>query len=104
MKYADIYITCKSGEAGKIARTLVQKKLAACVNILPCKSIYRWKGKIVQDKESILFVKTKTSLFGAVEREVKRLCSYSVPCILLTEIKKGHKPYLEWVEKETRKR
>ncbi len=104
MKYADIYITCKTSEAGKIARTLVQKKLAACVNILPCKSIYKWRGKVVQDKESVLFVKTKSSLFPAIEGEVKRLCSYSVPCILLLEIKKGHAPYLRWIEKETDKR
>jgi len=104
MRYADIYITCKTKEAPGIARSLVQKKLAGCVNILPCKSIYRWKGKIVEDKESILLVKTKASLFRAVEKEVKRLCSYSVPCILLTEIKKGHRPYLKWIEEETRKK
>ncbi len=102
MKFADIYITCKRKEARKIASTLVKKKLAACVNIFPCTSIYRWKGKIVEDKEAALFVKTKFSLFPAVEKEVKRLCSYSVPCIILTEIKKGHAPYLKWIEGETR--
>lgn len=103
-KFASIYITCRRKEAQRIASTLVQKKLAACVNILPFRSIYNWKGRVVQDKESALFVKTKSALFSAIEREVKKLCSYKVPCILLLEIKKGHVPYLRWVEKETSKR
>ncbi len=101
MKYADIYITVKSKEARKIADTLVKKKLAACVNIFPITSIYRWKGKIVQDKESALFVKTKAHLYEDIEKEVKKLCSYEIPCILLSEIK-GHKPYLNWLKKETK--
>ena len=102
-KFVSIYITCPIKEAKKIASSLVKKKLAACVNILSCRSVYRWKGKMVQDKESVLFVKTKSSLFSAIEKEVRKLCSYSVPCILLLEIKKGHGPYLRWVEGETKK-
>ena|SRR3989344_2384315 len=102
-RFASIYITCQRKEAKKIASSLVKKKLAACVNILPCRSIYRWKGKVAQGRESVLFVKTKSSLFSAIEKEVRKLCSYSVPCILLLEIKKGHGPYLRWVEGETKK-
>ncbi|MBU2496437.1 MAG: divalent-cation tolerance protein CutA [Nanoarchaeota archaeon] len=102
MKYVDIYITANKKEAKKIAKELVKKKLAACVNIFPITSIYKWKGKIIEDKELALFVKTKYTLFKDVEKEVKRLCSYDVPCILLSEIKKGHKPYLKWLKKETK--
>ena len=102
-KFASIYITCPIKEAKKIASSLVKKKLAACVNILSCRSVYRWKGKVAQGRESVLFVKTKSSLFSAIEKEVRKLCSYSVPCILLLEIKKGHGPYLRWVEGETKK-
>lgn len=102
MRYADIYITTKPKEAKKIAKELVKKKLAACVNILPIRSVYRWKGKIVEDKEAALIVKTKASLFKEIEKEVRKLCSYEVPCILMNRIEKGHKPYLDWLEKETK--
>ncbi len=102
MGYADVYITAKPKEAKKIAKELVKKKLAACVNIIPCRSIYSWKGKIFDEKERVLIAKTKSSLFKDIEKTVKQLCSYDVPCILLSRIEKGNLPYLKWIEEETK--
>ena len=102
MKYIDIYVTAKPSEANKIANVLVRKKLAACINLIPIKSIYRWKNKIVNDNEIALFIKTKASLYKEVEEQVKKLCSYKVPCILVSEVKQGNKEYLQWIDKETK--
>lgn len=101
MEFVDVYITTKPSEAKKIARELVKKRLAACVNIFPIRSVYRWKGKLFEEKEIALVVKTRKQLFKKIEKTVKSLCSYDVPCILLSKIEKGHKPYLDWIRKET---
>lgn len=100
MEFVDVYITTKPSEAKKLAKELVNKRLAACVNIFPIRSVYRWKGKLFDEKERALIVKTKMQLFNKIEKTVKDLCSYDVPCILLSKIEKGHKPYLNWM-KET---
>ena len=96
-----IYITCKDKkEAKKIGFSLVKNKLASCVNIFPIESIYRWQGKIVQEKEAVLIVKTLKKNFKKIEKEVKKLHSYSLPCILEIPIKRGNKEYLEWLRRE----
>ena len=100
MKYAEVYITTLPKEAKSIARELVKIRLAACVNILPFRSIYKWKRKIEEQKERILLVKTKTSLFKQIEKVVKELCSYDTPCILMNKIEKGNKEYLKWLGRE----
>lgn len=99
-----IYIICKNkDEAERIGSHLIEKRLAACVNIFPViESIYRWKGKIVKDKEAVLIVKTSKNNFQKVEMEVKKIHSYSVPCILGIPIGRGNKDYLNWLEKEIR--
>jgi periplasmic divalent cation tolerance protein len=85
-----IYITCKNkAEAKKIAIFLVKKRLAACCNIFPIESIYWWRSKIVKDKEVVLIVKTLKKNFKKIEKEVKRLHSYTVPCILEISISQG---------------
>ena len=96
-----IYITCKDKkEAEKIGLDLVKKRFAACCNIFPIKSIYRWENKIVNDKEVVLIVKTLKKNFKKIEKEVKRLHSYKVPCILEIPIARGNKDFLSWLEKE----
>jgi periplasmic divalent cation tolerance protein len=103
MKHSIIYITCRdSAEAERIGKALVEKRLAACVNIIPeTTSLYRWEGKIQEERESLLLVKTRTSLTGKITKIVKSLHSYSTPCIISLPITKGDKDYLEWIEKET---
>ena len=96
-----IYITCPNKkEAKKIGLFLIKKRLAACCNIFPIESIYWWQNKIVKDKEAVLIVKTLKKNFKKIEKEVKKLHSYTVPCILEIPIIKSSQDFLNWLEKE----
>ncbi len=99
-----VFATCGSeGEALKIANSLVEERLAACVNLIsPVRSIYRWEGKIWDEKEWILIIKTQKERFGELERKVKSLHSYSVPEIIGLPIVEGASSYLEWLEEMTK--
>ncbi len=89
-------------EARKIAKVLVSRKLAACVNILPrVESIYTWKGKAEISREALLTVKSRKSLFGKIEKAVKGLHSYECPEIIALPIADGSKGYLKWIEEST---
>ena len=94
-----VYVTSgDTDESKKIARTLVEKRLAACVNLLPqVRSFYRWEGKIQDDPESLLVIKTSRSLFAAVRAEVERLHSYRVPEVLCVPILEGSPNYMAWL-------
>jgi periplasmic divalent cation tolerance protein len=85
-------------EARKIARHLVEHRLAACVNIVPqMASIYRWQGKIEEAGEWLLIVKTTTAAFPQVRAAIAELHSYELPeCICLT-IEDGSPTYLQWI-------
>jgi periplasmic divalent cation tolerance protein len=91
--------TCASPEeAEKIARALVEKKLAACVNILPAvRSIYRWKNAIEDDQETLLLIKSSRALFNELRAEIERLHSYEVPEAIAIPIVDGMERYLEWM-------
>jgi periplasmic divalent cation tolerance protein len=91
--------SCASAdEAGKIARSLVEKKLAACVNIMPAvRSIYRWKGAIEDDHETLLLIKSSRGLFQELRAEIERLHSYEVPEAIAIPIVDGLERYLEWM-------
>jgi periplasmic divalent cation tolerance protein len=101
--YLSIYITASSrDEAENIGHHLVKEKLAACVNILPgMQSIYRWEGRIETADETVLIAKTRSELFERLEKRTKELHSYECPCIVAWPITAGHRPYLDWIEKET---
>lgn len=102
MAYCSIYITTgDEDEARRIGRTLVEERLVACVNILPIKSIYRWKGKIEEEGEAAMFLKTRAELAERVIERVKELHSYEVPCIVSLPIEKGNPDYLKWIEEST---
>ena|SRR3989338_313948 len=95
-----VYITCKnSAEAKKIAKYLLSKRLIACANIFPAESIFRWRGKIVEQKEAAMLCKARKKDFEAIEKEVKRLHSYKVPCITAFEWARSSREFSEWVEK-----
>jgi len=88
-------------EAAKIARALVEKKLAACVNVMPAgRSIYRWKGVIEDQQESLLVIKSSRALFNDLRVEIEKLHSYEVPEVIAVPIVDGSEGYLEWLDRE----
>ena len=98
-----ILVTAGSeAEAETIARALVEEHLAACVNILnPVRSIYRWEGKVTDDREWLLVIKTQNERFAAVEEKIKALHSYQVPEVIALPILQGSTPYLHWLTQES---
>ncbi|HEY7166933.1 MAG TPA: divalent-cation tolerance protein CutA [Candidatus Binatia bacterium] len=94
-----IFVTAGSPEeAQRLARYLVENRLAACVNrISRVQSIYRWEGKIETSDEELLIIKTHKNLFPEVERSVRENHSYSVPEIVALPLIAGSVPYLEWL-------
>ena len=92
----------KRDEAEKIASILVEERLAACCNLLPAvRSIYRSKGEIHHDEETLMILKTRVSLFEKMRARVVQLHSYEVPEIIAVPIIAGHAPYLDWLRNET---
>lgn len=88
-------------EARGIAQTLVQAKLAACVNFYPVQSIYTWQGKTQQDPEWQLVIKTDLQRFGELAAKIQEIHSYDVPEIIALPIQAGAPPYLEWMATQT---
>ena len=90
-----------SEEAARIARGLVEKRLAACVNVLPgVRSIYRWKGAIEDESEVLLVIKSSRALFNQLRIELERMHSYEVPEAIAIPVVEGSEPYLAWMERE----
>jgi periplasmic divalent cation tolerance protein len=88
----------KVTEAKRIARQLVGSKLAACVNILPrVQSIYRWQGKVADEKEFLILIKSRRDLFSELRAAVLKLHSYTTPEIVCLPIVDGLSDYLQWV-------
>jgi periplasmic divalent cation tolerance protein len=99
-----VLVTCANPiQAKLIARSVVEKRLAACVNILrsPIESHYRWKGEVEKARELLLLIKTTARKLGGLEREVKRLHSYEVPEFIALPIVAGSKAYLDWLDENT---
>lgn len=97
-----IYITCKDEkEAIKISKDLLNKKLIACSNMFPIRSIYRWQGKIHGSKEFAIMAKTKEKNYGKIKEEVKKLHSYNIPCILKIDAE-ADESYEKWVNEEVK--
>lgn len=102
-EYYSIYVTSGSRqEALDIARTLVEEKLAACVNILPAVSVYRWEDSVEEEEELVMFIKTTAEHSGNVISRVRELHSYDVPCIVALPVDKGNPEYLNWIADSTR--
>ncbi len=102
--YIVIYITTSSiNEAKKIGSALVKEKLVACSNIIsPISSIYSWQGKICDDKEALMILKTKRILFKQIVKRVEKIHSYDVPEIIALPIIDGSDKYLSWINEETK--
>lgn len=96
-----LYVPCGSEEeATTIARTLLQERLIACANIYRSRSLYMWKGALSDEEEHVLFCKTAPSRVRAVERRVRELHSYEVPCILQMQPAHVNHDYAAWVAGE----
>lgn len=88
------------GEATRIAELLVDKQLAACVQILPeIESVYRWNGEVQRDKEILILAKTTASQFDALEKAVREIHSYETPEIVAVPIAHVSEPYRAWLAK-----
>ncbi|MBS3054529.1 MAG: divalent-cation tolerance protein CutA [Candidatus Aenigmarchaeota archaeon] len=97
-----VYIIVPSEpEASKIAESLVESRLAACVNFFPVKSVYRWEGRIIRQGEYALIAKTRHSLLPALKDKVASMHPDAVPCITAWQISGGNEEYLKWVDEET---
>ena len=95
-----VLVTCGSlREARTIARELVERRLAACGNVVeaPVRSIYRWRGKVESAKEFLLILKSSRQRFAAVEAAVQKLHSYAVPEIIALPVSTGSRAYLGWI-------
>ncbi|MFO0753602.1 MAG: divalent-cation tolerance protein CutA [Thermodesulfovibrionales bacterium] len=99
-----VYITAPGEEeAVKIARTLVEERLAACVNLVKgIRSLYRWEGKIEDDSEVLMIAKTRRELFASLQQRVKELHPYSVPELIALPIVGGSPDYLCWLHDATK--
>ena len=87
-----------------VARTLVEARLAACVNLLPAvHSIYRWQGQIEEATEITLLIKTTSQQIDSLQKAIVKLHPYDVPEIIATPIVAGYAPYLQWIATETAK-
>jgi periplasmic divalent cation tolerance protein len=103
-RYRIVLVTCGSmGEARRIGKTVVEKKLAACVNILRggVESVYRWNGKVEHAREVLVIMKTTARRLPELEREVKRMHSYDVPEFIVLPVIAGSREYLAWLAEST---
>lgn len=100
-----IFVTASNKiEADKIAEALVEKKLAACVNIINgVESVFWWENKVDRASEVLLIIKSSRDKFAQISETVKALHSYEVPEIIALPITDGYKPYLDWINESIRK-
>jgi periplasmic divalent cation tolerance protein len=88
--------------ADRIAGMLIEKRLAACVNILACRSVYRWKGAVQHDEEHPVLIKTTSERYAELEAALRAAHPYELPEIVAVPIERGLRAYLDWVAAETK--
>ncbi|HEY3440523.1 MAG TPA: divalent-cation tolerance protein CutA [Paludibaculum sp.] len=97
-----VFSTCGTAEeAERLARHLLEQRVAACVQITAAvRSFYHWQGKLESEEEFRLTIKSRRDLFGALCAEIRRVHSYEVPEIVALAVVEGGASYLEWMDKE----
>ena len=94
-----VLTTCQPDDAERIARHLVENRVAACVNIVEnARSIYRWQGEVAADRESLLVIKSRRDLFAALETELRKVHNYEVPELIALPVVEGAAAYLAWLD------
>jgi periplasmic divalent cation tolerance protein len=102
-RYLQVSTTvAKKADANKIATILINERLAACVQIMPVHSAYRWKGKLVNTKELLCIIKTDSGHYKKVERRLKEIHPYDLPEIVAVPYAAGSPEYLKWVSGQIR--
>ena len=96
-----IWSTAPPAQSAALAKSLLEKNLVACVNIMPVRSLYRWKGESCDDEEHLLIIKTRRELADTVIRALKAEHPSEVPEIIVLPVIAGHTPYIDWVYGET---
>lgn len=98
-----IYVTAPSDEeARKIAGTVVAERLAACANIIPgVTSLYWWQGRVQEDSEVTVILKTRDDLVARLTERIKDLHSYECPCVVALPIAEGNRAFIDWIVAET---
>lgn len=102
--YSTVLVTAPDLDASrKISRRVIEERLAACANIFPIHSIYRWKGEAVEEEEHAILLKIRSEDFEALRNAVLEIHPYEVPCVVRYEISEGHQPYLDWIGESTQR-
>jgi periplasmic divalent cation tolerance protein len=94
-------VTAPRGEGEKLAKRLLEKRVAACVNVTSVRSAYWWQGKIEEDNEDLLIIKTSIEKVDALIRTIKSEHPYEVPEVLILPVIACHADYCQWVRSET---
>lgn len=103
--YSTVLITTPDhGSAKSIAQAVLERRLAACANYFPIKSLYWWKERIEEADEFILLLKIRTEDFEGLKQLVLKIHPYEIPCIVRYDIVEGHENYLNWIKESTARR
>ena len=98
-----VFVTVQRDKAKDLATEIVENRLAACVNVIDkVRSVYRWKGKITNDEEALLVIKTATKKVENLIKYVKENHSYDIPEVVSLNIAEGNPDYLDWLDEETK--
>ncbi|MFH0966833.1 MAG: divalent-cation tolerance protein CutA [Methanobacteriota archaeon] len=96
-----VYCTAPQDQSAKIARELLERRLVACVNITPVRSLYRWEGHICDDAEDLLIIKTRPTQLDDLIALIKAIHPYDLPEVIALPVIHGSPEYLDWVMNET---
>ncbi len=101
-KHSMAYVTAPTvAAARRIARVVLERRLAACANLAPVESLYWWEGSLERAREVLVVFKTRRSLVPRLTATVAAVHPYAVPCIVAYPMESGFPPYLAWIDRET---